>query len=122
MSFLWTTIKVSDLEKSIKFYTDIVGLTVNRRFTAGPGREIAFLGDGGTEVELIFDAQRNDPPSYTKDISMGFSIADIGQKIDEIKSKGIDVHSGPFKPNPNIEFFYITDPDNVMIQFAQNLE
>ncbi|HAE61239.1 MAG TPA: glyoxalase [Eubacteriaceae bacterium] len=121
MKFLWTTIKVKDLEKSIEFYSDVVGLKVNRRFKAGPNREIAFLGDGGTEVELIFDGDRESAPSYTKDISMGFLVDDIDAKIDELKSKNIDIQSGPFNPNPNIKFFYIADPDGVMVQFAQNL-
>ena len=53
MSFCWATITVNDLEESLSFYQDIVGLTVDRRFQAGPGMEIVFLGDGETKVELI---------------------------------------------------------------------
>ena len=41
------------MEESLKFYQEIVGLPLNRRFAAGPGVEIAFLGDDGTKVELI---------------------------------------------------------------------
>ena len=47
MKFCWTTIRVNNLEKSLKFYQEIVGLMVDRRFKAGQDLEIAFLGDGG---------------------------------------------------------------------------
>ncbi|MEG3070260.1 MAG: VOC family protein [Candidatus Syntrophopropionicum ammoniitolerans] len=44
MKFCWCTISVNNLEQSIRFYQQIVGLSLNRRFVAGPGVEIAFLG------------------------------------------------------------------------------
>ena len=43
MQYCWTTIMVRDLERSIAFYRDIIGLPVNLRFDAGPSGEIAFL-------------------------------------------------------------------------------
>ncbi len=46
MKFCWCTITVKDMEESLKFYQEVVGLKLNRRFEAGPGVEIAFLGDG----------------------------------------------------------------------------
>ncbi|MFW6267358.1 MAG: VOC family protein, partial [Halanaerobium sp.] len=39
MSYLWTTIKVKNLEESIEFYQQIVGLKLQRKFEAGPERE-----------------------------------------------------------------------------------
>jgi len=46
MKFLWTTIHVKNLEESIDFYSNLMGLQVARRFPAGPGIEIAFMGNG----------------------------------------------------------------------------
>lgn len=48
------------MEESLEFYTEIVGLNLNKRFKAGPGTEIAFLGDGETKVELICQQDKND--------------------------------------------------------------
>lgn len=42
MKFCWTTINVLNMADSLKFYQEIVGLTLRRRFPAGPGTEIAF--------------------------------------------------------------------------------
>lgn len=46
MKFCGCTITVKDLEEVLNFYQEIVGLSLNRRFAAGPGREVAFLGAG----------------------------------------------------------------------------
>ena len=49
MKFCWSTLMVKNLEESLKFYKEIVGLNVSNRFNAGTGVEIAFLGDGETK-------------------------------------------------------------------------
>jgi lactoylglutathione lyase len=46
MTFLWTALYVKDLNSTINFYTEIVGLQVLKRFQAGPSTEIAFMGNG----------------------------------------------------------------------------
>ncbi|HCX61202.1 MAG TPA: glyoxalase, partial [Clostridiales bacterium] len=53
MKFLWTTIHVKNMEESLAFYQDVVGLKLMNRFNAGPGMEISFLGEGETKLELI---------------------------------------------------------------------
>ena len=45
MKFVWTTIQVADLDRSLAFYHDLLGLPVAERFQAGPN-EIAMLGEG----------------------------------------------------------------------------
>ena len=44
---------VNNLEESLKFYQEIIGLRVDKRFNAVPGVKIAFLGDEETKLELI---------------------------------------------------------------------
>jgi len=117
MSFLWTTITVSDLEASLKFYQDIVGLPLVRRFDAGPMGEIAFLGDGDTKIELI--GSRSGKADFGPDISLGFAVDSADEKIAALDKQGIRLHSGPFSPNPHVKFFFIQDPDGLKIQFVE---
>lgn len=121
MSYLWTTIKVKDLEESLEFYQDIVGLKIQRRFEAGPEREIAFLAAaaGETEVELIADQGKEDI-DIGQDISLGFEIDSVAGKMKFLQEKGVEVVSGPIAPNSEIEFFYVLDPNGVKIQFVEN--
>lgn len=118
MAFLWTTITVKDMEESLQFYQEIVGLPLNARFGAGPGMEISFLGEGDTKVELICDEKVREV-SHGKDISLGFAVKSLDEKLMFLEKKGIQVHSGPFTPNPHTKFFFILDPNGLKIQFVE---
>lgn len=122
MKFCWITINVKDMEGSLKFYQDIVGLKINRRMKPMATTEIVFLGSEGTntEVELIRN-EKNDNPQYGKDISMGFVVESIDKTIASLKEKGITNMEGPFQPGPSVKFIYITDPNGCRIQFVENL-
>jgi len=95
------TVSVNNFEESLKFYKEIIGLPINRRFKAGPDTEIAFLGDGQTKLELISD-KKIGKANIGQDISLGFEIESADKMIKYLKEKGIEIESGPFQPNPNI--------------------
>jgi len=118
MKFCWCTIMVKDIEESLKFYKEIVGLDVDRRFQAGPEIEIAFLGDGETKVELVYNRSAQQI-CIGEDISLGFQVDSVDEMMRFVKEKGIGIHSGPFQPNPDTKFFYILDPNGLKIQFVE---
>jgi len=120
MKFCWSTLMVKNLDESLKFYQEIVGLTLKRRLFAGPEREIAFLGDGETKIELICSAA-NTEINVGPDISWGFEVDSIDEFMTFLKEKGIPIHSGPFQPNPHTKFFYATDPNGLKIQFVEHM-
>jgi len=120
MKFNWCTLMVKNMEESLKFYKDIVGLQVDRRFNAGPGKEITFLGDRETKIELVCDESQKEV-NLGHDISLGFEVNSVDEMMTFVKEKGIAIHSGPFQPNPHIKFFYVLDPNGLKIQFAENL-
>lgn len=120
MKFCWTTINVKDMDKSINFYQEILGLDLNRRMQPSPDMELAFLGSGDTQIELINNVENKDI-FYGKDISMGFVVESTDDFAELLKEKGIELHSGPFQPNPFIKFFYILDPDGLKIQLVENI-
>lgn len=120
MKFCWSTLMVKNLQKSIDFYVEIVGLNVNRRFNAGPGIEIAFLGDGETKIELVYNEAFKDV-NFGDAISLGFEVNSLDEIMAVAKKKGIAIHSGPFQPNPHTKFFYVLDPNGLKIQFVENI-
>lgn len=121
MKFCWSTLKVKNLEESILFYKDIVGLEVVNRFNAGPHTEIAFLGNGETQIELIDDDISEDI-NVGSDISWGFVTESLDKALDLVKQKGIKVMSGPTQPNPHVKFFFIKDPNGMLIQLVESIE
>lgn len=120
MNFCWCTITVDNMDDSLKFYQEIVGLSISRRFSAGAGVEISFLGEGETKVELIFNPNQK-INGKAEGISLGFEVESVDEMIKFIKEKGLEVDSGPFQPNPHIKFFHVKDPNGVNIQFVENM-
>lgn len=121
MSFCWVTIHVRDMKESLRFYEEVVGLKVNQRFNAGPDIEIAFLGQGETQVELIYNKKDIDT-NFSESISLGFKVNSVEEKMEFIKEKGLEIHSGPFKPNPSTTFFFVSDPNGLKIQFVEEIK
>jgi lactoylglutathione lyase len=108
------------MEESLRFYKEVVGLKENRRYSAGPGMEIAFLGEGDTEVELICSEQKKDI-AVGHDISLGFVVDSVEQMMVLVKEKGYIIHGGMFQPNPHVKFFYVLDPSGWKIQFVEHM-
>ena len=121
MKFLWTSIHVKNLEESIAFYTDLVGLHVTNRFPVGPGMEIAFMGNGTdneTLVEFMADSNTSNV-TYGDDISIGFAVDSVDVMLDTVKQKNIPVHAGPIETPSGSRFFTIKDPNGLTVQFFQ---
>jgi len=120
MKLLWTTIYVKNLDESIAFYADIAGLKTLRRFPAGPGMELAFLGngeEGETLVELIADAKKG-PVSHGDSVSIGFAVDSLEAMMDLVRSRNVPVQSGPIE-TPTSRFFCVEDPNGFVVQFFQ---
>ncbi len=120
MKFLWTTIYVRNLDESIAFYSDLAGLKLTKRFPAGPGIEIAFMGNGTSDetlVELLADSNNN-AVNHGEYISIGFAIDSVDTMLEVLKNKNIPVHSGPVE-TPSFKFFTIKDPNGLNVQFFQ---
>lgn len=103
MRFFWCTITGANMYESLKFYEEIVGLKVERRFAAGPGTEIVFLGGGETKIELI--CHEKNVPQIGEDISVGFEVESLDEMINTVTSKGVKINGEPFSPNPHTNFF-----------------
>jgi Predicted enzyme related to lactoylglutathione lyase len=111
---------VKDLEESLRFYQEIIGLPLSRRFQAGPDTEIAFLGDGETQIELICNQAKKEI-NAGQDISWCFEVDSLDRMMEFVREKGVEILDGPFQPNPHVKFFHVLDPNGMKIQLAENL-
>lgn len=107
------TINVKNLEESIKFYEEVVGITVQgdlRPF----GSPIVFLADDkeATKVELILNPEE----SYEgKGISVGFTSENVDEEYKRLGDLGYKL-SPIISPNPSTKFFFLKDPNGLKIQ------
>lgn len=120
MSFLWFRFKVSSMEKSIQFYKDVVGLEIQRQSAPSPTTEVIFMGDEHSMMlELVHDMENREKLEYPEHMSIGFAVDDIKEKMAEVSQMGYAVVKGPIKPNPTTEFFFVKDPNGMMVQFVK---
>lgn len=119
MKFCWSTLYVRDLDRSIQFYRDTIGLSLLRRFKEGGQIEIAFVGDGTTQLELIHDTSRPGG-DVGGDISWGFAVDSLDEAFQKMKVQGVKILCAPVQPAPHVRFFFIEDPNGFKIQIVQS--
>ena len=85
MKFSYVTIRVSDLRKSLEFYTEILGFTEKRRIKPEPGKEIVFLsGREGAGIELISGEELQ---KTVGNISLTFLVPNLYESVEDLTAK-----------------------------------
>lgn len=123
MKFLHTMIRVTDLDKSIEFYTKVLGMRVLDRTENTQYRyTLVFVGyeEGGTTIELThnWDTDEYDTGNAFGHLALG--VEDIYAACDSIKELGGNVtrEPGPVKGG-STHIAFITDPDGYQIELIQ---
>jgi len=124
MKFLHTMIRVVDLDKSIKFYTEVLGLKLHREKEYPEGEfTLAFLGYGG-DTEPFLELTHNwDTDSYELGNGYGhmaFGVEDIYKACDKIEQLGGKVirTPGPMKHGTTVIAF-VEDPDSYRVELIE---
>ena len=120
MKFTWVTFHISDMEKSLSFYRDLLGLKIVRDFGDENQRIVFLAGDNETQVELICNKGES-VENYGKGMSIGFGVTGLEGKIADLKNKVSAPIVGPISPNPQIKFYFVPDPDGYAIQLYESL-
>ncbi|WP_300178847.1 lactoylglutathione lyase [uncultured Aliivibrio sp.] len=123
---LHTMIRVGNLDKSIEFYTKVMGMDLLRQNTNEEYKyTLAFLGYGdesqGAVIELTYNwgTEEYDMGNAFGHIAIG--VNDVYQTCDAIKAVGGNVtrEAGPVKGG-STHIAFVKDPDGYMIELIQN--
>lgn len=132
MRFAHCMIRVGDLERSLGFYCDLLGMKLLRREDYPDGRfTLAFVGYGNLEQHCSIELTHNwDTRSYEHHPGFGHlamevdnvttvcsRLASAGVKI--IRHAGPMTHRSPDRSSPEIIAF-ISDPDGYRIELVEN--
>ena len=125
MRLLHTMLRVNDLEESLRFYCDALGMRLLRRKDYPGGRfTLAFVGYGPEDRETVLELTWNwDTKSY--DIGTGYGhialgVAGIHRAVEQLRAKGVKVtrEPGPMKHGGSTIAF-IEDPNGYKIELIE---
>ena len=125
MRVLHTMIRVGDLDRSIKFYTEVLGMQLLRRKDYPDGKfTLAFVGYGPESEGAVIELTHNwDTDHY--ELGNGFghvalAVEDAYAACTEIKKRGGRVvrEAGPMKHGTTVIAF-VEDPDGYKIELIQ---
>ncbi|MDY0296551.1 MAG: VOC family protein [Acidobacteriota bacterium] len=116
MNVNFITLRTTDLERSIEFYSRVLGMNVARRFSPRPGMEIVFMDGGGIEVEFI---QSEGPVELPAGISLGFFVSDMDATLAHLGREGVEILSGPDTMPNGVRLLQARDCHGLDLGFVQ---
>ena len=120
MKYLHTMVRVSDVDASLKFYCEGLGLKEMRRSESEKGRyTLIFLAPEGqpdAEVELTYNW---DPETYTGGRNFGhlaYAVPNIYETCQHLMAMGITIN----RPPRDGRMAFVRSPDNISIEILQD--
>lgn len=125
MRLLHTMIRVGDLEKSLRFYTEVLGMKLLRRKDYPDGKfTLAFVGYGDESEHAVIELTYNwGVDKYELGNAFGhiaIGVKDIYKTCEEIKGRGGKVvrEPGPMKHGATVIAF-VEDPDGYRLELIE---
>jgi lactoylglutathione lyase len=119
MKYLHTMVRVTDIDASLKFYVDALGLTELSRKDYPQGRyTLVFLaapGDESAQVELTHNW---DPEAYGAGRNFGhlaYAVDDIYATCERLRAHGVTIN----RPPRDGRMAFVRSPDNISIELLQ---
>jgi lactoylglutathione lyase len=119
MNYLHTMVRVTDLDASLRFYRDALGLEVVRRKDYPQGRftlvYLAAPGDAGAELELTHNW---DPEEYGIGRAFGhvaYAVDDIYAACERLQRHGVTIN----RPPRDGRMAFVRSPDGISIELLQ---
>jgi lactoylglutathione lyase len=117
---LHTRYRVSDLEKTISFYKDVLGLEEVRRQTSGRGSQLVFLKAPDSEEEIeICKFDETGPVVVGPDLThLAFEVEDLDEFAKKAAAKGYPLSDGPHSTGSG-RIAFIDAPEGYEIELIE---
>ncbi len=118
---LHTRMRVSDMDQTIAFYRDVLGLEVLERKTSPRGSHLAFLAVPNSEelIELC-SFPPSGPVKVQEDlVHLAFEVDNLDDTIRALEAKQIKITDGPTRSSSGSRFIFIDAPDGYEIELIE---
>lgn len=122
MKYLHTMVRVTNLDESLDFYCDKLGLKELRRWDHEGGRfTLVFLaapGDEDAAVELTYNWDPEEYPGGRNFGHLAYEVDDIYETCQTLMDKGVTIN----RPPHDGRMAFVRSPDNISIELLQKGE
>jgi lactoylglutathione lyase len=119
---LHTRMRVNDIERTVRFYKDALGLIESRRHTSPRGAQLAFLRTPGSEeeIEICQMPPGAEPVKVQPDLMhLAFQVDDLMAFAAELKKKGFELSDGPTQTGGGNVIAFIDAPEGYEVELIQ---
>ena len=118
---LHTRMRVSDMEQTIRFYTEVLGLEVLERKVSPRGSQLAFLKVPNSEelIELT-SFPPSGPVTVQEDlVHLAFQVESLDDTIASLNAQGVKITDGPTQSSSGSRFIFIDAPDGYEVELIE---
>ncbi|TAJ09827.1 MAG: VOC family protein [Nitrospirae bacterium] len=118
---LHTRMRVSDMDQTIAFYRNVLGLEVLERHTSPRGSHLAFLAVPNSEelIELC-SFPPSGPVKVQEDlVHLAFEVENLDDTVAQLTANGVKITDGPTRSSSGSRFLFIDAPDGYEIELIE---
>ena len=123
MKLLHTMIRVKDLDRSLRFYRDVLGLVEEqRKLLEKADATLVFLADGAGEhrIELTYNHDGRDYDLGNQFGHLAFGVEDLDRERERLERHGVSFSRGPYRVSEGgSRIAFIKDPDGIEIELIE---
>ncbi len=118
---LHTRMRVNDLERTVKFYEDVLGLKVARRHTSPRGAQLAFIRTPNSDEEIELCQLADSPAVQVQPdlVHLAFEVEDMAAFAADIAKKGYKLSDGPTRTGSGSVIAFVDAPEGYEIELIQ---
>jgi lactoylglutathione lyase len=124
MRILHTSITTLDMDRALRFYTDVMGLRfVRRRAIPENDAEIAFVEDAasGAQIELTWWKGKTELAEGDQLDHIAFGVADMDDAMARFRAAGVTIAKEPYTlSGGRSRIAFITDPDGIWLEIIED--
>jgi lactoylglutathione lyase len=124
MDVLHSAIWVSDIDETLSFYVDALGLEKTNEFESGDGAKNVYVaGESDTEIQFKYDPDREDQESVGFD-HVAVEVDDTDAEVERlIEETGCTLRRGPLtSEGANARVAFIEDPDGYGVELVEEFD
>ena len=118
---LHTRMRVNDLERTVKFYEEALGLKVGRRHTSPRGALLAFIRTPNSDEEIELCQLPNSPSVQVQPdlMHLAFEVEDMAAFAAKLQKKGYKLSDGPTRTGSGSIIAFVDAPEGYEVELIQ---